>query len=101
MTSGTPESTQNCVLSGFQNCLDRSSISALDGKAISPSAMSPPGSGRQSSLLWSDQIRTLLTFTCQEVKVKGIFHEPKLLSRFLPADTVRAGICTTRYPSTV
>ncbi len=46
MTSGTPESDQNWVLSGFQNCLDRASISALDGKAISSSAMSPPGSGR-------------------------------------------------------
>ncbi len=44
MTSGTPESAQNWVLSGFQNCLDRASISALDGKAISSSAMSPPGS---------------------------------------------------------
>ena len=55
MTSGTPESVQNWVLSGFQNCLDRASISALDGKAISSSAMSPPGSACSSGLV---QFRT-------------------------------------------
>ena len=38
MTSGTPESIQNWVLSGFQNCLDFASISCLEAKAISSSA---------------------------------------------------------------
>ena len=34
MTSGTPESIQNCVLSGFQNSFDLASISLLEAKAI-------------------------------------------------------------------
>jgi len=34
MTSGTPESIQNWVLPGFQNCLDFASISLLDAKAM-------------------------------------------------------------------
>src|SRR5271154_3059403 len=38
MTSGTPESIQNWVLSGFQNCLDFASMSCLEAKAISSSA---------------------------------------------------------------
>src|SRR5580704_10982609 len=38
MTSGTPESIQNWVLSGFQNCLDLASRSCLEAKAISSSA---------------------------------------------------------------
>src|SRR5580658_1276527 len=38
MTSGTPESIQNWVLSGFQNCLDLASISCLEAKEISSSA---------------------------------------------------------------
>ena len=37
MTSGTPESIQNCVLSGFQNCLDFASMSCLEVKEISSS----------------------------------------------------------------
>ena len=37
MTSGTPESIQNCVLSGFQNCLDFASMSCFEAKEISSS----------------------------------------------------------------
>ena len=37
MTSGTPESIQNCVLSGFQNCFDFASMSCLEAKEISSS----------------------------------------------------------------
>ena len=45
MTSGTPESIQNWVLSGFQNCLDLASISPLEAKVMSSSATvtSAPG----------------------------------------------------------
>src|SRR6266567_2889875 len=38
MTSGTPESTQNWVLAGFQNSLDLASMSPLEAKAMSSSA---------------------------------------------------------------
>src|SRR5262249_35603028 len=38
MTSGTPESTQNWVLDGFQNSLDLASMSPLEAKAMSSSA---------------------------------------------------------------
>src|SRR5690242_13595668 len=37
MTSGTPASCQNWVLSGFQNCLDFASMSCLEAKEISSS----------------------------------------------------------------
>ncbi len=37
MTSGTPESIQNWVLSGFQNCLDFASMSCFEAKEISSS----------------------------------------------------------------
>src|SRR5216683_4632855 len=45
MTSGTPESTQNWVLAGFQNSLDLASMSPLEAKAMSSSATvtSAPG----------------------------------------------------------
>src|SRR5215813_667275 len=45
MTSGTPESTQNWVLPGFQNSLDLASMSPLEAKAISSSATVTSASG--------------------------------------------------------
>src|SRR6516164_2850712 len=45
MTSGTPESTQNCVLPGFQNSLDLASMSPLEAKAMSSSATVTSASG--------------------------------------------------------
>ena len=39
MTSGTPESIQNWVLSGFQNCLDFASMSCFEAKEISSSVI--------------------------------------------------------------
>ncbi len=48
MTSGTPESIQNWVLSGFQNCLDLASISPLEAKAMSSSATATSAPGPSS-----------------------------------------------------
>src|SRR5215467_14355889 len=45
MTSGTPESTQNWVLPGFQNSLDLASMSPLEAKAMSSSATVTSASG--------------------------------------------------------
>src|ERR1700704_6228528 len=39
MTSGTPESIQNWVLPGFQNCLDFASMSCFEAKEISSSVI--------------------------------------------------------------
>src|SRR3984885_13357814 len=87
MTSGTPESIQNWVLSGFQNSLDLASISCLDAKAISSSATftSRPRGNRtgltrqgRSAKPNKYRVNRLLSRGC----VSGRLTQPELLIRY-------------------
>src|SRR6266568_301502 len=52
MTSGTPESIQNCVLSGFQNCFDFASMSCLEAKEISSSVTATSVTVNRCRTIW-------------------------------------------------
>src|ERR1700685_1670338 len=79
MTSGTPESIQNWVLSGFQNCFDFASMSCLEAKAMSSSAtVTSSGAGNHvARSAKPNMYRTnrLLSSGC----VKGRLTQPELL----------------------
>src|ERR1700683_5133528 len=79
MTSGTPESIQNWVLSGFQNCFDFASMSCLEAKAMSSSAtVTSSGAGNHvARSAKQNMYRTnrLLSSGC----VKGRLTQPELL----------------------
>src|SRR5580700_4982403 len=80
MTSGTPESIQNWVLSGFQNCLDFASISCLEAKAISSSAtVTSSGAGQPTCPVRLNQISIEQTDYCQAVLVSYRLTQPELL----------------------
>src|SRR5215470_11723171 len=111
MTSGTPESTQNWVLAGFQNSLDLASMSPLEAKAMSSSATvtsvcaplgtlhihaPAPGMFALCRLVQPNKYR-MQPISVNRVYINYIFPQPELLSRLLPADTVRAVTCTTTH----
>src|SRR5215469_8625243 len=111
MTSGTPESTQNWVLAGFQNSLDLASMSPLEANAMSSSATATsacaplgtlhirapaPGHPAHRRLVQPNKYR-MQPIGVNQVYISYIFPQPGLLSRLLPADTVRAVTCTTTH----
>ncbi len=70
MTSGTPESIQNCVLSGFQNCFDFASMSCFEAKEISSSVTVTSVTFTGAATIWLvrlNQRSIALTDNCQEV----------------------------------